>query len=211
MPPADGPWPCIRISDFHLISVSGQAINDLKDVDFIGAFDSEGYCMGYAALEGQKGNILLTVYGDDEFTATKDGAGEGDRIFFRSFNTVANTEIELEAEYITKFPNFDGQFAINGLSGISILKESVAGINETVSSASVHIYPNPATDQVTIVYPYVGNLVRLTMISTDGKTMKTLTIGSLLTQLDVGDLHPGIYILKMESAENLVIKRVMIR
>jgi hypothetical protein len=48
-------------------------------------------------------------------------------------------------------------------------------------------------------------------MTTDGKTVKTFTISESQTQLNVQDLKPGVYILKVENAENLVIKMLVIQ
>jgi uncharacterized surface anchored protein len=48
-----------------------------------------------------------------------------------------------------------------------------------------------------------------TLLTTDGKTVKTFTISDSETQLNVQDLKPGVYIMKIENAENVVIKRLV--
>jgi len=48
-------------------------------------------------------------------------------------------------------------------------------------------------------------------VTTDGKTVKTFTISESETQLNVQDLKPGVYILRIEDAENVVIKRLVIQ
>ena len=48
-------------------------------------------------------------------------------------------------------------------------------------------------------------------ISAEGKLVKTFTITGIQTQLDVQDLQPGVYILRIENAENVVVKRLVIQ
>jgi len=50
-----------------------------------------------------------------------------------------------------------------------------------------------------------------TLLTTDGKTVKTFTISESQTQLNILDLQPGVYILRIENAENVVIKRLVIQ
>jgi uncharacterized surface anchored protein len=50
-----------------------------------------------------------------------------------------------------------------------------------------------------------------TLLTTDGKTVKTFTISESETQLNVQDLKPGVYILRIETNENVVIKRLVIQ
>jgi hypothetical protein len=50
-----------------------------------------------------------------------------------------------------------------------------------------------------------------TLLTAEGKVVKTFTISGIQTILNVQDLQPGIYILKFENAENVVIKRLVIQ
>jgi len=216
LPPAEGPWPVVRTSNYHLISVSAEALNDLQNADYIGAFDSQGNCVGFAAIEKMGQNTLLTVYGDEPMTAENDGITEGELLRFRSFNINENTEKELTATFNPSFPNNDGLFVINGLSGITGFKESATGVGENELAASVLVYPNPATDVVNISLkgfrPAGAGLQGFgTLLTAEGKVVQTFTINSLNIQLNVEDLQPGIYMLKIENAENVIIKRLVIQ
>jgi len=78
--------------------------------------------------------------------------------------------------------------------------------------AEVSIYPNPARDQVNITLKGFRTLQGFgTLLTTDGKTIKTFTISESETQLNVQDLKPGVYILRIENAENVVVKRLVIQ
>jgi len=77
--------------------------------------------------------------------------------------------------------------------------------------SEVEIYPNPAKEKVTVVYPYTGSPVTLTMVSIDGKTMKIFTLNNSETNINIQDLKPGVYILRFENAENVVIKKLVIQ
>jgi hypothetical protein len=50
-----------------------------------------------------------------------------------------------------------------------------------------------------------------TLMTADGKLVKSFTLTGNQTQLNVQDLQAGIYILRIETAENVVIKRVVIQ
>ena len=215
LPPADGPWPCVRTSNYHLISISAQAVNDLQNADYIGAFDSQGNCVGYAALEKTGKNILLTVYGDEPITPENDGLMEGEMLCFRSFDINENSEKGLIASFNLVFPNTDGLFYANGLSGISGFKESSTGIGENNPATSVEVYPNPAKDVLNITLTGFKTLSGLekgltaTLLTTEGKVVKTYPITSPITQMDVSGLQTGIYLLKIETTDQIVVKRVV--
>jgi hypothetical protein len=50
-----------------------------------------------------------------------------------------------------------------------------------------------------------------TLMTAEGKLVKTFTLTGNQTQLNVQDLQPGIYILMFENAENVFIKRLVIQ
>jgi len=215
LPPAPGPWPIVRTSNYHLISVSTEAISQLQNADYLGAFDSQGNCVGYAVIEKTGSNVLLTIYGDEPMTAENDGILEGEMIYFRAYNSLENAEQELTATFNPSFPNNDGLFVANGLSGISGFKESATGIGENDLAASVQVYPNPAKDVLNInltVHETLGlSGLKGILITAEGKPIISFTINSPGTQLDVSGLQPGVYMLKIESAEQIVVKRVVIQ
>jgi hypothetical protein len=75
----------------------------------------------------------------------------------------------------------------------------------------IDIYPNPARDMVTVVYPYAGIPVTLTLFSANGSAVKTTTLINNETQVDVSSLLPGVYILRFRSAEAVNVKRLVIQ
>jgi len=85
-------------------------------------------------------------------------------------------------------------------------------LNLDNEQAEVSIYPNPAKDEVNITMKGFRTLQGFgTLVTTDGKLVKTFTISESETQLNVQDLKPGVYILRIENAENVVIKRLVIQ
>ena len=211
-PEMNGPWALDRTGDVHFVAISSEAVNKLENASFIGAFDSFGNCIGYTEVDGSGDSYLLSVYGNDAFTDGKDGGEAGEIISFRSYNSSSQTETELIAEFNTSFPNADGVYISGGQSAIVNFKESSTGIGEAGIAVEVLIYPNPAKDLVNIATKGFRTLEGLgTLMTADGKPVKTFTIAGIQTQLDVQDLQPGIYILRFENAENVVIKRVVIQ
>jgi hypothetical protein len=210
-PETNGPWPLIRTGDVHFIAIGSEAVNKLENASFIGAFDSFGNCIGYAEVDGRGKNYLLSVYGNDAFTDAKDGAEESEPISFRSYNSSTNSETELIAEYNTSFPNSDGLYLSGGQSAIVNFKESSTGIGETGIAVEVHIYPNPAKDELNITTKGFRTLEGFgTLMTAEGKLVTTFALTGIQTQINVQDLQPGIYILRVENAENVVVKRLVI-
>ena len=48
-------------------------------------------------------------------------------------------------------------------------------------------------------------------MTAEGKVVKTFVLTGNQTQLDVQSYQPGIYILRVENAENVVVKRLVIQ
>jgi len=208
----NSPWQLVRTGEAHFISIKNEAVNKLENADFIGAFDSFGNCIGYSEVDGRGDNYLLSVYGNDALTDAKDGAEEAEPISFRSYNSSTQMETEIIAVFNTGFPNTDGLFVSGGQSGIINFKESSTGIGEAGIAVDVHIYPNPAKDVVNIITKGFQTLEGFgTLMTADGKLVKNFIVTGNQTQLDVQDLQPGIYILRIESSENVVVKRLVIQ
>ena len=96
-------------------------------------------------------------------------------------------------------------------SGGAKTAETEITTTESGSEKQIDIYPNPARNNVTVVYPYTGIPVTLTLFSSNGSAVKTTTLSSNETQLDVSSLQPGVYILRFRSAEAVNIKRLVIQ
>jgi len=62
-------------------------------------------------------------------------------------------------------------------------------------------YPNPATDQVRIQHVSFNERAVLSIISMDGKVLQQRTVlpNSLQTDLDIGMLKTGVYILRYDN------------
>jgi len=164
-PPARGQRILKQTSGVDLISVLTEAISQLQNADFIGAFESQ-----------------------------------------------ESAEKELTTTFNPNFSSVDGLFFINGLPEISGFKESATGIGENNLAASVQVYPNPAKDVMNISLKGFLTLQGLgTLLTTEGRPVKTFEIKNNLTNVDVSDLQPGLYVLKIESAESMFLIRVVIQ
>ena len=64
-------------------------------------------------------------------------------------------------------------------------------------------YPNPASDQVIIQHVSSPQRAVIAIISTDGRVLlqRTVIANTLQTQLNVGMLSKGIYIIRFDDAK----------
>ncbi|MCF8366851.1 MAG: T9SS type A sorting domain-containing protein, partial [Bacteroidales bacterium] len=209
--PAQGPWPLTRTGNTHLISVFEEAMKDLQKYAYIGAFNSEGLCIGFCEISNANQNVLLTVYGDDAFTGFKDGAESSELISFRAYDSSSGLETELKPIFSQSFANHDGLFENEGLSAITGFKEAATGISETGIGGDVQIYPNPAKEVVNISLKGFSTLEGFgTLLTAEGREVKTFDLTGEKTTVNISNLLPGVYLLKLETKKAVVIKRFVI-
>lgn len=70
------------------------------------------------------------------------------------------------------------------------------------------IYPNP-TANIFNVSTQSAN-AKITILSMDGKTMKTMTAYGKLTTIDLGGWAPGMYVIKVQSGGQLMTKKIVV-
>ncbi len=208
--PSEGPWHFTRTTDFHLISINVNAMKELDEIDYVGAFNSSGKCAGYARLDRSGSNVLLTVFADDPLTASKDGATEGEHLTFRGFSTASGEEIRLQPEFSEDFTNHDGLFAFYGLSGITKFGAVSSGDVDPDLAQQLKLYPNPAADHVTIEYPSNGQLVNISLTSPEGRVILTLETYDDLNVMNIRDIRPGMYILHLETHDKQINKMLIV-
>ncbi len=92
--------------------------------------------------------------------------------------------------YPTPFPT--GGF---DLDGIGVMSFGTTGIENTLPEVQFSIFPNPATEKITIHSNY-GQSFNLKVYDTMGKNVLTRNSGNPETELDIRTLHPGIYFLE---------------
>jgi hypothetical protein len=75
---------------------------------------------------------------------------------------------------------------------------------------AIELYPNPASDFVTVEIPDIKAKVQVSVYSADGKMLHSETITQSLTQVDVSYLKPGIYILRFDSEGEVATRRLVV-
>jgi len=73
----------------------------------------------------------------------------------------------------------------------------------------VKIYPNPATDKVTIVNSY-GQPFIIKIYDLGGKVVKVMNLASDKIQINVQDLSTGVYIIELSSEKKNMQEKLII-
>ncbi len=89
----------------------------------------------------------------------------------------------------------------SSITPIRVLSETISGANEEEFSA----YPNPASSDVTITSE--DNINRLKVFSITGQMLVDRKINNSQTQLDVSSLESGIYMISIETDEEVMTKK----
>lgn len=80
---------------------------------------------------------------------------------------------------------------------------------------SIEIYPNPAHDNITVIFEGVNNESIITVNNTLGQHLRTIYTnthqGKNKIDIDVKDLHKGIYMLKVENGKRVSTKKIVIQ
>lgn len=199
------PWVITNTGSQHIISVYQSASQDLKTGDIIGAFNSNGLCVGVSQYTGETVNIPLIVYGDDFTTSEIDGMIENEVLTFKIYDAGSKVAYEVFPSYDLSMPN-TGNYAENGLSAITGLKSSTS-ISEQ-GFENVRIYPNPNNGEFTVVG--INETLGLSVLNTAGQTLLNLKANSD-TNVDLTGFSKGIYYLKLVSGNSVKIEKIIVR
>jgi hypothetical protein len=91
---------------------------------------------------------------------------------------------------------------------------SYAAISEGVLHEAVEVFPNPATDELTIDISLKNlSAVSITIFDITGRMVKNIEPGTVLTtrqKIDVHGLSQGSYFVRIKSGEDAVVKKINI-
>ena len=80
--------------------------------------------------------------------------------------------------------------------------EDTTGIEQQLLS-EIQVYPNPATDVLTIDLGAVTQTIQIQFIDAVGRVVKTESISGDQNQLDISDLNQGMYFISLSSADGV--------
>ncbi|NCC74077.1 MAG: T9SS type A sorting domain-containing protein, partial [Sphingobacteriia bacterium] len=102
-----------------------------------------------------------------------------------------------------------------GEDDVEITFVSCIGISEINNNLSLFIYPNPATNQLSITLKGFSESVDYTLLNYQGQNVYNKYIGQLQgttsETIQLTDFAPGIYYLRLNTSEEVIIKKVVIQ
>jgi len=106
---------------------------------------------------------------------------------------------------------FDNVVVAGSLCAPASKSTEVEGLNEnSVPDSQLSIYPNPASKTVHVEIAKTASKVTLSILSLEGKLIRSGRIENSSSQIDVSALKPGIYILRFDLDGTLILKRLVI-
>jgi uncharacterized delta-60 repeat protein len=91
-------------------------------------------------------------------------------------------------------------FAAMRLKGADIL----TGIDEPKRKCDLIVYPNPASDNLTIASPEKATIE---IYNLEGQILKTINVAGKQTTIDIRNLSSGIYIIKAKTEKGVAVKK----
>jgi hypothetical protein len=172
------------------------------------------YATGLIRYYGIFGSDSVHCYGfNDAFIAKYDSLGNehwaihlggNSNDYGSSITGTSDGSLCLAGAYSSTYFMYKSEFMINdgGYDMFLVKLSPTTGINDVVSSASVAVYPNPATDILTIEAKQKG---RFEMVDLMGRTLlqsQIITSATLSDQslsIDMKPFAPGIYFIKYQN------------
>lgn len=179
-----------RVGNVLHLKTSAWFINGTSDTK-LKVYNSNCYSLGSAS--GVNTNYLTYDFTYDLRIAPP--AGDGDIAMDVTMMRVAEDEI---------IPTFAPEEANN----LPLLKSILNG-----DMATRHrVYPNPSNDQFTLEFADIQSSTQATLFDLSGKAIREVSLNnSLKTTIQVGDLTPGIYMLKIENALGVQNEKIVVR
>jgi hypothetical protein len=160
-------------------------------------------------MEGSVIDLTTTVTGLDimsnESSATSYqwlNCGDGSTIAgatSQTYTAIANGDYEVEITSGTCVDTSECQT----ISGV--------GIDETNGVEVVEIYPNPSNGNITSDLGNNTNIVSITVIDINGKTVTSETTSNDMLSLDLTEVENGIYFVQINTSNDVITKKISIR
>ncbi len=106
--------------------------------------------------------------------------------------------------------------AINGnCSDTAVfLVDVTVGINELTSGSILNVFPNPATEQVTVSFEQTTERVEIELIDATGRVLinqESTVIGTNMVNFPVNNLSAGFYTVRLTNASGITTEKLMIQ
>jgi hypothetical protein len=180
-----------------------QAVPDATDMLCIGIF-----CNEFSASQVEE----MTAGGDSIYKDSKVSTTVPWELI--AFTPDSTDGMAIYQYFIISETNQNGVF-INQDSIMVMYDLTGVGIDDTESltNAVFNLFPNPASEKVTIHFSYSGKLVTLSIKNILGKSIKTIPLANADSTFDIpiDDWKSGLYFLSIETDGKSIVSKKLIK
>jgi beta-glucanase (GH16 family) len=209
--PTNTAWnPLQKTAANHVIGIMESAMVDFAPRDYIGVFTTDGFCAGQIIIDKPENQHAMIAFGKDNFGEQMQGFETGERFSFKLYKTATEEEFEIIPEFDLSMPGADGLFADNGISIITGFKNSDGFGAAGFSSNNIVVYPNPTKGSFTISGITTDSQIEI--FDMQGRVIKTdVSNAEQGRQFNLTWSQPGIYIIRIQSGEAYIYKKLILR
>jgi len=199
------PWnEVINTPASHLVAFITEN-SPLISGDIIGGFTQDGICAGAVEISNASESFALSLNADDAATPQKEGFTTGNPLNYKLYRPSTGDTYELVVTYDPSMNT--GFFENNGISAITSLKLSLTGMGD-LTSGNLQVYPNPSNGLFTI--QGVNENITIRVINAFGDEVFGQNFG-LPAQVDISNQPKGVYFVKIETSNGVIIKKLVIQ
>ncbi|NCA85392.1 MAG: T9SS type A sorting domain-containing protein [Clostridia bacterium] len=209
----NAPWDYQQSGMQHFISINKSALAEVEKGNFIGVFTSENVCAGFTQYNGEDGNLLLVVNGNDITTDATDGLLEGENMSFRIYKPSQMSETRVTVTFAASMPNA-GSFVENGRSMITKIGAGATAIGEYQLS-DLKLYPNPGSGVFTLDVPALEQRVTVQVENSLGQLIYSEMIEANQTgsahNINLSSAKSGLYFVKISYQDETIVSKLIVR
>ena len=176
---------------------------------FICTLNSDSSILLNDSSSRKKINMDINIYFGENKQYWIEGIGSTNGFFTPAFPR-SGLEIQprrllcfvINDELLIKFPEFDYDTIPDDCYSIG----DISSLKEYNISSGVRLYPNPATDELTVDNGQIY-MKELYIYDVVGKEVKHLKSSNTKITVSVGDLCPGVYMVKVLSEDGIAMKK----
>ena len=191
------------VNNVATIQTSGSNLHKGEDIDFYGMTLPAGFNYSItgrvndekSSADGKKYTVATSLY----------TINNGVELSVANNKIATPIKIDKGGKITFKVsPNFFG-FTGSYLLDVNIVRTPTTATNETFAQSNINIYPNPASQYLTIDRTKSqADIVELVVYNSLGQAVKTQAIQSAdkVSQINVSDLNNGVYFVKMLDTQH---------
>lgn len=177
--------------------------------DTVRVCQDTAYVLNAGAYDGRKFSYLWTIVNPDGSVDSSNNQVQLIDAWQLEKNSIYKYTVQVQSDSGC-FTNLNGP---NDTIYVQIVDSCVTSLREYKFGDEFTIYPNPTNNQVFVEYRSLTNLVgTVKLMSMDGRLLEQHTnvnFRQQTTKFDLGQYAKGIYFIKIETADGVVVRKIV--